>query len=214
MIITFATQKGGVSKTTLAVAFANYLTLVKEKNVKVFDFDFQKSFYQKWEEDKNLDLPQLYEVEIIHEEQEEVILELQRIMDMKASEDYYLFDLAGTLDMRYVDLLTYSDFLVIPFEYSDVSVKSTLVFVNILGQIESGAYRIFVRSKYDKGYHYKNQQSMDEEINKYGKLLDTPVYKRNALQNINTRKLTYDQKYAVEQPFKELIECIEENSLV
>ena len=33
MVITFATQKGGVGKTTLAVAFANYLTLVKEKKV-------------------------------------------------------------------------------------------------------------------------------------------------------------------------------------
>ena len=40
MILTFATQKGGVGKTTLAIAFANYLSLVKNKQVKVFDFDF------------------------------------------------------------------------------------------------------------------------------------------------------------------------------
>ena len=39
MIITFATQKGGVGKTTLAVAFANYLTITKKEKVKVFDFD-------------------------------------------------------------------------------------------------------------------------------------------------------------------------------
>jgi chromosome partitioning protein len=45
MIITFATQKGGTGKTTLAIAFANYLSIVSERSIKVYDFDFQKSFY-------------------------------------------------------------------------------------------------------------------------------------------------------------------------
>ena len=35
MIVTFAQQKGGVGKTTLAIAFANYLTLHHKKTVKV-----------------------------------------------------------------------------------------------------------------------------------------------------------------------------------
>ena len=48
MIITFGTQKGGAGKTTLAIAFANYLAL-QDKKINVFDFDFQKSFYHKWE---------------------------------------------------------------------------------------------------------------------------------------------------------------------
>ncbi|MDO5608731.1 MAG: ParA family protein [Capnocytophaga sp.] len=208
MILTFATQKGGVGKTTLAVAFANYLSLKKEK-VNVFDFDYQKSFFQKWKEDEELELPKLYEVEVIDFESE-TKMEFQQLADMKSSDEIYLFDLAGTLDERYMDLLYYSDFIVIPFEYSDVSTKSTLVFINLLGMIESEATRIFVRSKYDKGYFYKNQEGMDAEIRKYGKLLDTPVYKRNVLQSINTRKLSYEQRLAVEQTFKELTEYINE----
>ena len=74
MILTFATQKGGVGKTTLAIAFANYLSLVKNKQVKVFDFDFQRSFFQKWEEDKALSLPELYEVEIVGDPNQKVFL--------------------------------------------------------------------------------------------------------------------------------------------
>jgi chromosome partitioning protein len=31
MIITFATQKGGTGKTTLAIAFANYLSRISDK---------------------------------------------------------------------------------------------------------------------------------------------------------------------------------------
>ena len=211
MIITFATQKGGAGKTTLALAFANYLTIVSERKVNVFDFDYQKSFFNKWKEDEYSVLPKLYDVEVIGDEDEEQpFTDLEKIIDLKESKEIYLFDLAGTLDQKYSDLLIYSDFIIIPFEYSDVSVKSTLVFKNLLGLLESEAERIFIRSKYDKGYKYLNQKEMDIEISKYGTLIESPVYKRNCLQTIDTRKLTYEQKYAIKKPFNEIIDQINE----
>ncbi|AVF49528.1 hypothetical protein AL492_00250 [Elizabethkingia anophelis] len=211
MIITFATQKGGAGKTTLALAFANYLSMVSERKINVFDFDYQKSFFNKWKEDEYSVLPKLYDVEVIGDEDEEQpFADLEKIIDLKESKEIYLFDLAGTLDQKYSDLLIYSDFIIIPFEYSDVSVKSTLVFKNLLGLLESEAERIFIRSKYDKGYKYLNQKEMDIEISKYGTLIESPVYKRNCLQTIDTRKLTYEQKNAIKRPFNEIIEEINE----
>ena len=210
MIITFATQKGGTGKTTLAIAFANYISTYSKRKINVFDFDYQKSFYHKWKEDEMLDAPKLYDVEIIGEEEEQPFSDFETLINLKESEDINLFDLAGTLDAKYSDLLIYSDFIMIPFEYSDVSAKSTLVFVNFLGLLESQAERVFIRSKYDKGYKYLNQQGMDEEITKYGMLLKSPVFKRNCLQSIDTRKLTYEQKYAVKNPFNEFIAYINE----
>lgn len=209
MIITFATQKGGTGKTTLSIAFANYISALSNRKLNVFDFDYQKSFFHKWQEDELSDLPKLYNVECIGEDDEDdskPFSDFETLIQLKESEEINLFDLAGTLDEKYSDLLIYSDFVVIPFEYSDVSVKSTLVFINMLGLLESEAERIFIRSKYDKGYKYLNQQAMDEELSKYGTLLKSQVYKRNCLQTINTRKLTYEQKYAVQKPFDELIE--------
>ena len=208
MIITFATQKGGTGKTTLAIAFANYISGISDRKVNVFDFDFQKSFYHKWKEDELMDIPKLYDVEIIEEENEQPFTDFETLIGLKESEDINLFDLAGTLDVKYSDLLIYSDFIVIPFEYSNVSVKSTLVFINFLGLMESQAERVFIRSKYDKGYKYLNQESMDAEIRKYGTLLKSPVFKRNCLQTIDTRKLNYEQKYAVKNSFTELIDHI------
>ncbi|MFL9835800.1 ParA family protein [Chryseobacterium terrae] len=208
MIITFGTQKGGTGKTTLAIAFANYIAMSSERNVNVFDFDFQKSFYHKWKEDELLEIPKLYDVEIIDEENKQPFSDFEHLIEMKESEDVNVFDLAGTLDAKYSDLLIYSDFIVIPFEYSNVSAKSTLVFINFLGLLESQAERIFIRSKYDKGYKYQNQEGMDSEISKYGLLLKSPVFKRNCLQTIDTRKLTYEQKYAVKNSFLELTEYI------
>ena len=207
MIITFATQKGGAGKTTLAIAFANYISEKSDRKINVFDFDYQKSFYNKWKEDELLELPKLYEVEIAGEEKR-LFSDFEQLIDLKESKDVNVFDLAGTLDEKYSDLLIYSDVIIIPFEYSDVSVKSTLVFKNLLGLLESEAERIFIRSKYDKGYKYPNQKEMDEEISKYGTLIENPVFKRNSLQTIDTRKLTYEQKYAVKKPFNEIIEQI------
>ncbi|KUJ54324.1 MULTISPECIES: ParA family protein [Chryseobacterium] len=208
MIITFGTQKGGTGKTTLAIAFANYVALSSKRKVNVFDFDFQKSFYHKWKEDELLEIPKLYDVEIIEEENEQPFSDFEHLIEMKESKDVNVFDLAGTLDAKYSDLLIYSDFIIIPFEYSNVSAKSTLVFINFLGLLESQAERVFIRSKYDKGYKYQNQEGMDAEISKYGLLLKSPVFKRNCLQTIDTRKLTYEQKYAVKNSFSELTEYI------
>lgn len=211
MIITFATQKGGAGKTTLAIAFVNYLTSLTDRKINVFDFDYQKSFYNKWVEDQMLEDPKIYDVQIIGEdENEKPFKDLEKLFELKDSEEVNVFDLAGTLDEKYSDLLVYSDVIIIPFEYSDVSVKSTLIFKNVLGLLESQAERIFIRSKYDKGYKYLNQKEMDEEISKYGVLIETPVFKRNCLQTINTRKLSYEQKYAVRKPFNEIIESINE----
>lgn len=207
MIITFATQKGGAGKTTLAIAFANYISAQSERKIHVFDFDYQKSFYNKWKEDELSELPKLYDVEIAGD-QEHPFSDFEQLIGLKESKDINVFDLAGTLDEKYSDLLIYSDVIIIPFEYSDVSVKSTLVFKNVLGMLESEAERIFIRSKYDKGYKYLNQKEMDVEISKYGILIESPVFKRNCLQTINTRKLTYEQKYAVKNSFNEIIDQI------
>lgn len=208
MIITFATQKGGTGKTTLAIAFSNYVSAISKRKVNVFDFDFQKSFYHKWKEDELLDIPKLYDVVIIEEDNKQPYADFESLIELKESDEINIFDLAGTLDVKYSDLLIYSDFIVIPFEYSNVSAKSTLVFINFLGLLESQAERIFIRSKYDKGYKYLNQEGMDYEISRYGILLKNPVFKRNCLQSIDTRKLTYEQKYAVKNVFIELIHHI------
>ena len=96
MIITFATQKGGTGKTTLAIAFANYISALSERKIKVYDFDFQKSFYYKWKEDEQSDLPKLYEVETIGEDEEQPFSDFETLINLKESEEINLFDLAGT----------------------------------------------------------------------------------------------------------------------
>lgn len=210
MIVTFATQKGGSGKTTLAIAFANYIALTTERKVTVYDFDYQKSFFTKWTEDESAadKKEALYTVSVVDKDQP--FEDLDILFRQHDSEDIFIYDLAGTLDAQYSEVLTYSNFVVTPFEYSDVSTQSTLVFINFLHLINSEADSVFIRSRYEKNYHYPNQEVMDKEISRYGHLLTDPVYKRNCLQIITTRGLTSEQKRAVASPFDELIKLINE----
>ncbi len=210
MIITFATQKGGAGKTTLAIAFANYLALAGNP-VRVHDFDFQKSIHTKWVEDQMLEKPILYEVEIpAHKDMP--FADFDTMVRFRNDACIHIFDLAGTLDMRYTDILQYSDFIVIPFEYSDVSVKSTIVFINFLGLLESEAHKIFVMSRHEQGYNYPNKEFMDKEIGRFGRILNNGFLKRNALHKIDTRGIDSNLRKMVKPVFEEMLIHIEEKT--
>ena len=111
-----------------------------------------------------------------------------------------------------MEVLMYSDILIIPFEYSEITTKSTMMFISMLGAIESSAELVFLRSKMDKGYNYKTQEHTDKQLELYGKILPAPIYKRNEMQSISTRRLTYIQKKAVKDTFEELIEYIKDET--
>ena len=205
MIITFGTQKGGVGKTTLAIAFANYISLFTDKKINVIDYDFQKSFHQKWKDDELITGEYLYKVVLLSEEDEKDFENPQTMQSLKDSDEIFLVDIAGNIEKKYSSVLKHSDFIIVPFSYSDVTINSTMVFINLckLLKLTSGLY--FVRNQIDKNARYINQPEMDIELSKHGTLLQNSVYKRNCLQTITTKKLSGEQKLAVKNVFDELI---------
>ena len=103
MIITFGTQKGGVGKTTLAIAFANYISLCTDKKVNVIDYDFQKSFYQKWSDDANEPGEYLYKVELLNAEDEKDLESPEAMQALKDSSEIFLIDIAGNIEKNWWD---------------------------------------------------------------------------------------------------------------
>lgn len=205
MIITFGTQKGGGGKTTLAIAFANYLSSEHKKTVNVLDLDFQKSFYQKWLDDKDSDDEEPYQVTQVSKEEMEELNSPNVLNALRNSDQVYLFDLEGAVNKAYSGVLKYSNSIIVPFSYSDITVNSTIVFVNLCNLLKIQGDLYFVRNNIDKNGNYVNQTEMDVELAKHGTLLEGSVYKRNCLQTISTRKLDYRQKLAVKDVFDELI---------
>ena len=125
--------------------------------------------------------------------------------EMRNSDEIFLFDIAGNIQKEYSKVIYYSNFIVVPFSYSDVTIDSTLFFTNMCRLLEIQGNLIFVRNNVDKNRIYINQPEMDVEFKRQGILLDNSVYKRNCLLTITTRKLNYEQKLAVKEVFEELI---------
>ena len=82
-------------------------------------------------------------------------------------------------------------------DYSQREITKPNIRIPQINVISSGNYTIVMNSK-------------GESYSKYGNLLKSPVYKRNCLQTIHTKGLTYWQKYAVKNSFKELTTYINE----
>ena len=72
MIITFATQKGGTGKTTLAIAFANYISAYqKGKSRSMISIFKKKKLTTNGKKTNSQTFQKLYEVETIGEDEEQ-----------------------------------------------------------------------------------------------------------------------------------------------
>ncbi|MBL7880880.1 MAG: ParA family protein, partial [Chryseobacterium gambrini] len=64
---------------------------MSQRKINVFDFDFQKSFYNKWKEDEILEAKKLYDVEVIGENDDVPFEDLESIHALKDSEEINIF---------------------------------------------------------------------------------------------------------------------------
>lgn len=206
MIITFGNQKGGVGKTTLAIAFANYIKQNSDKNISVLDFDFQNSFFKQFEEDKKAGLTPLYEVEKIGKENFKFTQDTAILQQLKESADIFLFDTAGNINGDYAQLLLYSDVIIIPYQYSPNDMRSTVTFVGALLEVLNVKSKLlFVMNNMRKDDNYTLKSLMESDFERVGTVIKNPVYTTKRLLNVKTSGLNYEQKSAVKECFDELI---------
>lgn len=138
-IVTFANQKGGVGKSTLCKAFANYL-LTKGARVAVADCDSQLSTYHARQMDlekyDGTGFEEPYDILTADAADEEDTCRLIGDMHRDALVDVFLADTPGSLEAAGMPLLLVnSDFVVIPFQYEAYSLASTLEFLGIVLQL-------------------------------------------------------------------------------
>lgn len=131
MIISFANQKGGCGKSSLALLLGAYLVKNKNRKVVGIDIDKQRSFLGRYDKDKSLTENPLYEVNYY-----KPIELISLIRNEELDKDtIYIVDTPNQLDKEVLAVLVLSDKLIVPYNYSRVSMESTTTFMNVISQI-------------------------------------------------------------------------------
>lgn len=128
MIISFANQKGGCGKSSIALLLGAYLKNIHKRKVIGVDTDKQRSFLGRFNKDKSLLENPLYEVE--YSEPLDFVKKIKAgVLD---KETIYLVDTPNQLNKETLALLILSDRILIPYNYSKVSMESTSTFTTVI----------------------------------------------------------------------------------
>ncbi len=201
MVIVFGNQKGGAGKSTLAMLFANYLTLVKKQKAIILDMDYQRSILSRYEESKKLENPELYEVLDVEMDQFPAILDLLK----KHQEQTVIIDLPGKIDDdALVPVIRAADRFAIPFAYDKLTYQSTIIFTLIAAELNPDAKKVFIPNRLKTSVNYSLLQEINRDFSQYGRV--TPVLTdRVAFQRLTTKDIPLELLPMIEPVFEMLL---------
>ncbi|RYX87859.1 ParA family protein [bacterium] len=182
MIILFANQKGGVGKSTLAVLLANYLSLVQNKEVVIFDMDNQRSIYNKVQAAMVLENEPLYEVEAADMEQFSTIREIVKEKEGLIT----ILDVAGNIENdTLIPIFKGVDLIICPFAYDEFSVGATIDFSEVVKTLNDKAQIIFIPNRIKTTVKYETLESVNKIFSSFG-AITKPLPERIDFQRIST----------------------------
>lgn len=196
VIVTFANQKGGVGKTTLCAAFANYLVTMGVR-VMVIDCDFQHSIVKRRKVDirKYGDRNLPYEVIGVDANDKDGMEELMEKLRNEPGIDIVLMDSPGSLKAKGLSVLfANSDYIIIPFHYDVTTVPSTATFLMFLSRLREAVRKmnaslVLVPNMNDGRVGKKTELLMwektQETFSRYGMVTDK-IPKRADMERIST----------------------------
>ncbi len=198
MKVVLGNQKGGVGKSTLCVLLANYLTLVKDKEVLIMDMDFQKTIEEHRQGDKSA-LTDEMPYEILPIETTDYPFYAKQIEN---DGTIVIIDLPGRLDDdSLIPILKDADFVICPFQYEKYSFGSTLTFAEIVKHFDPKKQIFFVPNRFNNSVSYGDlKNKVDAVLGALG-TVTKPISQRVTLTRINTYQITDEQKKIVEDVF-------------
>lgn len=205
MILLVGSLKGGVGKTTLAMALGSYLSQ-RGREVEILDLQETGALQSLFEEEQKEKQPFPIQVKGLSKDLRELLPE--NLLLRKKEEKVTLIDLPTFPTMDFKKLIELSDLILIPYDYTELTLRSTLVFVNYLKLNEAKCRIYFVRWNIDKSRTFKNQIPVDLELRRHGRILMDQVTRNVALAQVGLSGLDVSQRAAVARSFNEVSEYL------
>ena len=218
-IITFANQKGGVGKSTLAILFANYLCW-KKMNVCIIDTDLQQTIAQMRKSDLDFfgcEAP--YSVQGFPVSDVDTMRQLME--NARKFDGCVLIDAPGNLSQDgLIPILSETDFIVCPYRYDKATTASTSTFVKtilrMMREIRGMKPQLLFTPNniYRKGNMEERKvwKQFAETFEMIGTVLPT-VPTRADLERIDTIDITPSQREIVKETFDYIIKIIKDSEL-
>lgn len=204
MVIVFGNQKGGAGKSTLAILFANYLTLIKKRKLIVLDMDYQKTLLARYEEDKALENPELYEV---IEVELENFPSIHRILKEDKSLNIFI-DLPGKIDdENLLPVIQAADVFIIPFSYDKSTYQSTALFTLIVKELNPAAKKIFIPNRIKGTARYSLAGAINRDLEQYG-MITIPLNDRVDFERLTLKDIPVHLQELVDRVFGEVFNHI------
>lgn len=201
MITVFGNQKGGAGKSTLALLFANYLTLYEKRKAIVLDMDYQRSILTRYEESKILENPELYEVLDLELEQFPLVMDLLK----KEIDQDIIIDLPGKLDDNaLIPVIKAANIFVIPFAYDKFTYQATTIFSMVALQVNPDAKIFFVPNRLKNSVNYNLAKEINADFEQYG-IVTAAIADRVAFQRITTKDIPTELLPIIEPVFKTIL---------
>ena len=201
MIIIFGNQKGGAGKSTLAILYANWLTLVKKQKVTVLDMDYQQSLYAKYKEAEKLENPAPYEVMLVDLQEFPAIYKAIG----NPEDEIIIIDLPGKLDDDHlIPVIQAADIIIVPFKYERMTYESTMLFTLISKKINPSAEYFFVPNMVQRNANYELKNDVDTSLTNYGKVTES-IYQSVKYERLMTKDLPMDKIDEIESAFNKIL---------
>lgn len=197
-IIAFANMKGGVGKSSICIALANYLTMARIPVI-VVDADLQQSILTLREDEKDTFKDSAEPWQIIpmdttysnDKEKKVVVKQISNTLDsLKQVDATILIDCPGNASDDSVKYIyNVADVIVVPMDFTKITVNSTKSFAELLKAMKEASLTkarvYFLPNKFDERRKQLQREEVKHMLKKYG-IVGTRINNRSDIERIST----------------------------
>jgi len=176
-IITIASSKGGVGKSTTCIALAGALA-ARKSTVHIIDLDENRTV-MRWYSQHKIVIPELSVVQVAPAE---LLAHLKELSGDRSAPDFILIDVAGVYEKALLQAMARSNLVIVPAQPSEPDIHEAMKVIKDLADLNESfkgsiPYRLLLNMVEPLDPHY--QRYTLEEVGRLGlKRFETLMHKR------------------------------------